>query len=140
MNEQENIQTVQEAYADFGRGDIAAILARLTEDVTWNMPGGPEIPFAGQRKGPAGAAEFFRILNESDEMLDFEPREFFAKGDKVVVLGWYRGRARTTGKEAGMEWVHVFTLRDGKIAGWVEFTDTLMIANAYRQDSAAARS
>src|SRR5579862_9753855 len=103
------------------------------------MPGAPAIPFAGQRTGREGAAEFFRLLNESDEVLHFEPREFFAKGDKVVVLGVYRARARSTGKMIDSEWVHIFTLESGKVSGWTEFCDTAAIAAAYRSDSVSAR-
>ena len=139
MSEQSNIQAVQRAYAAFGRGDIDGLLAGLTEDVIWNMPGEPGIPFAGRRRGKAGAAEFFRLLAQTDEVLHFEPREFFAKGDKVVVLGGYRARARATGKIVDSDWVHVFTVQDGTVAGWVEYCDTAAISAAYRQDSAAAR-
>ncbi len=138
MNEQENIRLVQEAYAAFGRGDISGVLAGLTEDVTWTMPGAPAIPFAGRRKGQAAVAEFFRALNEADEVLSFEPREYLAKGDKVVVLGTYRGRARATGRIVESDWVHVFRLQNGKVAEWAEFTDTLAVAGAYRQESAAS--
>ncbi|PWU02178.1 MAG: ketosteroid isomerase [Terriglobia bacterium] len=139
MSEQGNIQIVQEAYSAFSRGDIPGLLATLTEDVTWTMPGEPEIPFAGKRSGKAGAAEFFRRLNESDEVLNFEPREFFANGDKVVVLGLYRARARATGKIVENDWAHVFGLRSGKISSWIEYCDTASVASAYRQESAAAR-
>jgi|SRR5215471_10077270 len=139
MNEQANIEKVQEAYGAFARGDIAGLLATLTEDVVWKMPGEPGIPFAGTRHGQSGAGEFFRLLNVTDEVLQFEPREFFAKGDKVVVLGLYRARARATGKIIDNEWVHVFTLQDGKISGWEEFCDTAAIASAYALQSTAAR-
>lgn len=47
MSEQQNIQTVKDAYAAFERGDVPAILAMLTDDVGWEMPGPAEIPYAG---------------------------------------------------------------------------------------------
>jgi ketosteroid isomerase-like protein len=139
MNEQANIETVQEAYGAFARGDIEGVLATLTEDVVWKMPGEPGIPFAGTRHGQSGVGEFFRLLNVTDEVLQFEPREFFAKGDKVVVLGLYRARARATGKIIDYEWAQVFTLQNGKISGWAEFCDTAAIAAAYILQSTAAR-
>jgi len=55
-----------------------------------------------------------------------------------VVLGTYRGRARATGRIVESDWVHVFRLQNGKVAEWAEFTDTLTVAAAYRQESAAS--
>jgi ketosteroid isomerase-like protein len=139
MNEQSGIAIVKEVYGAFARGDIAGILDRLTEDVAWNMPGEPGIPFAGKRRGTAAVAEFFQVLNETDEVLAFEPREFFANGAKVVVLGHYRARARATGRTVDNEWVHVFTVQHGKLASWTEFCDTAAISAAYRSEASAAR-
>ena len=87
MSESRNIRIVQDAYAAVERGDIAAVLAFLTDDVQWSIPGPPEVPYAGTRHGRDGAAEFFRLLGESDEVQLFEPRTFLADGDVVAVLG-----------------------------------------------------
>jgi len=138
MSDQTNIQTVQQAYEAFGRGDIQGVLDMLTQDVTWSMPGPAEIPHAGNRHGVAGAAEFFRLLNEMDEVLHFEPREFFTKDDKVAVLGRYRARARATGKVMDYGWAHIFTVQGGKISSFLEYCDTAAIAAAYRQEAAGA--
>ena len=61
----------------------------------------------------------------------FEPRDFFADGDKVVVLGFYESVIKTTGRTFAAEWVMVFTLRDGKVARFREFTDTVALSAAY---------
>ena len=74
MSEADNLQVVKNAYDAFGRGDIAAILSSLTDDVTWHLVGPSEIPYAGLRQGRDGAAEFFRLLGESDDVALFEPR------------------------------------------------------------------
>ena len=137
MNEQGNIQLVKQAYEHYGRGDMQSLLALMTEDVDWSLPGPSEIPWAGRRKGRQGAEEFFRLLGAADELENFEPREFFASGDKVVVLGHYRGRARSTGKIVEDDWVQVFTFRSGKIAGFTEYYDTASVAASYRKESAA---
>jgi ketosteroid isomerase-like protein len=44
----DNIATVQEIYAAFGRGDIPAILDRLAEDIDWE----PDPPVDVRRRGP----------------------------------------------------------------------------------------
>jgi ketosteroid isomerase-like protein len=132
LSEQQNVQTVKEAYAAFQRGDVAAILALLTDDVTWELPGPAEIPYAGLRRGHDGAGEFFRRLAEADEVQVFEPRRFLADGDLVVVLGRYEARVRATEKSAKTDWVHAFEFRDGKVASWREYYDSAEYAQAYR--------
>lgn len=132
MSERENIEVIKDAYAAFGRGDVAAILASLTDDVEWELPGPAEIAYAGLRHGRDGAAEFFRLLAQSDEVQAFEPRRFLAEGDTVVVLGHYEARVKSTGRIAKTDWVHVFELRNGKVASWREYFDSAAYAQAYR--------
>ena len=47
MSEQQNIQTVQSAYAAFKRGDIQGVLNTLTDEIEWHTPGEGLIPQAG---------------------------------------------------------------------------------------------
>lgn len=137
MSEQENVQIVKEAYAAFTRGDIPAILNALTDDVVWFLPGPTDIvPVAGERRGREQVGQFFSTLDENQEALQFEPQEFIAQGEKVVVLGHYRWRIKPTGRVFASEWVHVFTLRDGKVVGFHEYYDTAAIVEAYRTTSA----
>ena len=54
------------------------------------------------------------MLAETLETQQFEPRQFIAQDDVVVVLGHERHRAKSTGRSYEGEWVQVFTLRDAK--------------------------
>ena len=56
--------------------------------------------------------------------------DFIAQDDKVVVLGFYRWRVKATGRTYSAKWAHVLTLRDGKIVGFTEYTDTAAMAAA----------
>lgn len=132
MSEQENMQAVKDAYAAFARGDVASILSSLTDDVEWNIPGPPEIPYAGVRRGHKGAAEFFRLLSKSDEVKVFEPRAFLAAGDLVIVFGRYAALVKSTGETAETDWVHTFDFRGGKVARWRQYYDSASYAKAYR--------
>ena len=54
------IQTVQDVYAAFGRGDVEAILAVLTDDVDWaSEPESSIAPWHGVRRGKAEVPSFF---------------------------------------------------------------------------------
>jgi ketosteroid isomerase-like protein len=133
MNEAQNTKLVQDAYAAFGRGDIQAILDRLDDTVVWQAiyGAGSHVPQAGPRRGKAGVAQFFRELAASTEFSRFEPREFIAQGDRVVVLGEYGAKSRKTGKPIDAKWVMVFTVKNGKVTDFIEFTDVAQINAAY---------
>jgi len=124
MSERENIEVVQQNYATVVRGDIPGLLSLLTDDVEWKMPGPSVIPWSGVHRGPNQVAEFFSLLAKTLEFQQFEPREFIAQGDTVVVLGYERSLVKPTGRTFEQEWVHVYTLRGGKIAKCRIFEDT----------------
>ena len=138
MSEQENIKLVQGIYSAFLRGDIPAVLSVMSEDIDFYEPGDGAYPTSGRRKGLAEMKEFFRILDESTKFETFEPREYIAQGEKVVVLGTYTGIAKPTGRRFGMDWAMVWTIRGGKAVKFHEYTDTLAGANAFRKESAEA--
>jgi ketosteroid isomerase-like protein len=131
MSEQESVGLARRAYENFKSGDIKSLLDSLTEDVDWRLPEMANIGFAGERKGRERVGEFFADLAESQESLSFEPREFIAQGDKVVALGSYRWRVKKNGRDYGGEWAHVFTIRDGKIAGFHEYMDSAAAVAAH---------
>jgi ketosteroid isomerase-like protein len=136
MSERANEQTIRHAYAAFQRGDIPMVLSKLTDDVEWNLPGTSDVPYAGSYRGQSGVAEFFRILNETEDVQAFEPQTFLCRDNVVVVLGRYAARVRATGRIAQTDWVHVFKFRDGKVASWNEYYDTAAYAHAYRAAAA----
>ena len=133
MQEAQNTKVVQDAYAAFGRGDISTLLSYVTEDVDWRPVTGAarHVPFAGERKGKAAVAEFFKQVAESEDFEQFEPREFVAQGEKVVALGHYRAKTKATGKMFESDFVMVFTLRGGKVAAFQEFTDVAAVNAAF---------
>jgi uncharacterized protein len=132
VSEQENTRVVRELFQAFGRGDIPGVLSLLSEDVVWTIPGRPDaIPYAGVRRGHAGATEFFAALGGAVEFEAFEPREFVAQGDKVVVLGFERGRVRATGKTFDNPWALVFTLGGGRVTEFRSYEDTAALAAAF---------
>lgn len=131
MAEQENLQIIRDAYAAFVRGDVAEVLACLTDDVVWDTLGPPQIPYGGVFHGKDGVAEFFSVLAESDEVQAFEPQRFFADGDMVVVLGHYEATVKATGNPAETDWVQTFKFRDGKVAEYCEYFDSAKYAEAY---------
>jgi len=136
MGTSENLQLVKEGYAAFGRGDLPGPLALMAADVVWDIPGDGS-PLAGSYRGPEGVAEFIQKLGAQTEVLDFQPREFMADGDRVLVVGWERVKVRATGRSADIDWVMTFTVRNGKVAAFRQYTDTKAIADAFATAAAA---
>src|SRR4051812_20219065 len=124
MRETENTKLVQEMYAAFGRGDVQGVLDRLDGGVVWTGVKGASaaVPMAGERRGTAAVAEFFAALGRSLTFTTFEPRAFVAQGDTVVALGYYDGTT-FNGHRFASDWAMVFTIVNGKVTGFQEYTD-----------------
>jgi ketosteroid isomerase-like protein len=133
MQEAQNTKIVQDVYGAFGRGDIQTVLNAMDDRVAWKPITGaaPHVPHAGERHGKASVAEFFKILADAVRFDRFDPQRFVAQGDTVVALGRYTGVAKTTGKSFNSEWAMVFTLRNGKIEHFQEFTDSASVNAAW---------
>jgi ketosteroid isomerase-like protein len=128
-----NVGLVQSLYAAFGRGEIDAIVGAMTADSTWGIIGREgDFPTIGIRHGPAGVQDFFKTVAEHLTFTEFSPKEFYPSGDKVFVLGRYAATVKKTGSPIDSEWCHIFTIRDGKVVSFREFTDTAQAAEAYR--------
>jgi ketosteroid isomerase-like protein len=115
---------VHQVYQAFGRGDVPSLLDLIGDPVDWEFVGSPGLPYAGPRRSRAEVGEFFAAVSSADEIHAFEPREFIDAGEHVTVLGWERTTARDTGKEFSSEWIHLFTVRDGKVTRWRGFFNT----------------
>ena len=141
MSEQQNVQNVQivqNAYTAFARGNIQTILDSLADDVEWALPGEGLIPQAGTYHKRDGVARFFQTLTQTTEFSNFEPREFIAQGDRVVALGSYRGKSKVTNRPFESQWAMAFTIHNGKITKFREYTDTATIGKAFAAGAASA--
>jgi ketosteroid isomerase-like protein len=128
-----NVTLVQGLYAAFGRGDIAAIVAAMAPDVAWEVVGRKsDYPTVGLHKGAQGVQEFFRLVGELQQAHEFSPGEFSISGDKVFVTGHYAWTVKKTGRKVSADWIHIFTVKGGKVTAFREFTDTAQFAEANR--------
>ncbi len=132
MSEQENIQHTRDIYAAFGRGDVAAIMQALTDDIDWVIPGPSELPHAGTRHGKQAVQEWFGVFAQTVEYHRFEPYDFIAQGDKVVALIHVEGTMRHSHGTLAMDEANVLTFRDGKLARFQTFEDTAANMTAFR--------
>jgi ketosteroid isomerase-like protein len=136
VSTESNIAIARKAYADFGKGDIASILAVLDDQVEWKSFG-EEGPIATMH-GKQGVARFFQLVAERWSFLAFEPREYIASGDRLAVVGHYTANSKQTGRQFDADWVMLWGFRNGKVTHFQEFTDTLAAMEAVAPHSASA--
>lgn len=134
MSQKSNLEIMKEAYDAFGRGDIEAVMSVEAPDTELEIAGPTSIPWAGSYRGHDGARTYFAAIGAEADFEVFDPHTFVAQGDQVVVLGFERVRARSTGRVYEDHWVHAFTLADGKIIRFREYCDTATVAAAFRRD------
>lgn len=127
-----NIAIVQGIYSAFARRDINAILALLSPAVEWGEPDNPFNPTAGTRHGHEGFLQWVQIGRETEDILLLEPQKFLADADTVAVIGRLRCLAKPTGRSYESQFVHVVTLKDGKVTVFREFFDTYAAGEAFR--------
>ncbi|MET4038844.1 nuclear transport factor 2 family protein [Bradyrhizobium sp. RT6a] len=131
-----NIQTVKDFFAAIGRGDSEALLALVTVDIEWIIPG-EDWPLAGTHRGHDGVTDLLETASRSIET-STEPREFVAQGDRVLVVGFAKGKIKATNKIFEDDWVFAITVRNGKLTNIREYVDTQALARAARVSNAQA--
>jgi ketosteroid isomerase-like protein len=133
QEEEENVSRVKHFYDAFKRREMRSILDMFADDAVMHGPAPSGVlPWGGTHNGPSGVAEFFKALGESLEPQQFELRDFIAQDNKVVVLGYQKGHAKPTGRPYEIEFVHVWTVRDGKFIEFRVYNDTAAIVESLR--------
>jgi uncharacterized protein len=133
MSTEKNVQTVKDFFAAIGRGDREALLALVAEDIEWIIPG-KDWPLAGTHRGHAGLADLLQTASKSIET-STEPREFVAQGDRVLVVGFAKGKIKATNKTFEDHFVFAITVRGGKLTNIREYIDTQALARAAHMDA-----
>src|SRR5476649_630739 len=121
------IQVVKAFFAAMGRGDEPGLLALSAKDIEWIIPG-EDWPLAGTYCGHAGLAD----LLQKSELLETstETREFVAQGNRVLVIGFAKGKIIATKKTFKDDWVFAITVQKGKLTKIREYIDTQALARA----------
>jgi ketosteroid isomerase-like protein len=128
-----NVQVVKQLYGAMGQSDISEALAVLDEDVTFVIPGPPNVGAAGTWRGHDGVRTCLQKLRESQENQSVDFREFVDGPNTVVVLLTVKAKVRATGKIFASDIIHFFTLRDGKIVRLLDFFDTAALVDAHKE-------
>ncbi|WP_412063354.1 nuclear transport factor 2 family protein [Rubrivirga sp. IMCC45206] len=120
-----NRDLIESLYAAFGRGDVPGVFATMQPDVVWNEAPGTPYADGNPYVGPQAIGEgvFGRIMADYDGF-QATPAQLVVDGDTVVSLGAYTGTRKGTGVALDAPFAHHWTIRDGKISAFQQYTDT----------------
>ena len=130
------IETVQGIYAAFGRGDVPAILATLSEDVAWEYaPQSTDVPWLQRRTGRADVAGFFATLAKEADFKRFEVKGIAEGASLVIAIVDVDLIVRRTGREIReVDEPHVWHFdASGRIIRFRHAADTHMHWQAWKQ-------
>ncbi len=102
------IAVLRAAYSAFNRGDIAAAVQSLDENIDWSEPA--EFPGGGAYHGREGAKKYLANSRATVAEVISEPEQFIPVGDRIVVFVYARVRPKdsTTWKEVRLADVYLF--------------------------------
>lgn len=130
MTDSPNVALVRAVYASFLEGDLPRLIEVLDPATVWTLHGPKEHPFAGTWRGVGEVARFLQKVGETVEVVALDVEEVLDAGGAVVGIGREKGKSRRTGKAYEVRWIHVFRVRDGKIAAFEEWYDTATVLAA----------
>jgi uncharacterized protein len=119
-----NVDAVRRAHEAFQRRDPQPILELVDPEIEWHEPTG------AVRRGHEELLGSWQAYDGHWEEFRWEPQEFLDAGEHVVVMGEFHARARATGVQVEVPFVHVYKLRDGKVVWGREYVDTAKEARA----------
>ena len=128
------VQRLKEAYAAFNAGDIPAVVAMMNPAIEWHEPGLRGYPPPGGDRvylGPKSVVnDVFAALPTAWEGFLAVPEEYLGSGERVAVVGRISATAKASGRALDVPFVHVWTVRDGTLCRFQDYTDTAKVLHA----------
>ena len=127
----DNVELVKQGYQYFAEGNVEAVLELFHPEMEWNeCQGFPYVSGDGLFIGPNAVVQnVFAKIPEYMDGFQVDVQELFGSGDKVVMVGHYKGVWKTTGKGFKANATHVWTLKEEKATHFFQPVDTAEIIN-----------
>jgi ketosteroid isomerase-like protein len=114
-----NVAAVQRIYEAYGRGDVDAVLAEVSDDVDWAAEASSSsVPWYGRHRGKRDVVRFFEEIASSVEITEFTPLSFASNDTDVIVAVRWAYTVRATGKRAAMHMQHWWRFADDAKVAW----------------------
>lgn len=125
-----NTDSLKQGYEAFGRGDLDGATANFADDIRWENPEASQVPNSGVTEGKDAVKQLFASLGEHWDSFNIVPDEFLESGDTVVVLSHADAKAKETGTEVKLPFVHIWRFDGGKVTEVQALSDTALAAEA----------
>ena len=132
MSTEANKELVTATWKSFVKGDLKAVFANMSDDISWLIPG--DIPnLSGLRKGKAAVIDFARQAAKMfPNGLTSDIHRVYADGGTVIVEMTNRGKFAGGGDYLN-DYCFVFEVEAGKIRRVREYVDTKRVTDLRRQ-------
>ena len=131
----ESAAVAQAIYDAFAVGDVAGFTALLDPEIVWNeaenYPYDGGNPYIGPDAVMGGVIG--PIVNGWDGFAA-TPEHMIAQGNQVAVMGRYTGTFNATGTAMDAQFVHVWTIENGRAIAFQQYADTWQARNVMGLD------
>ncbi len=115
---------IEEAFANYADSSFEWIVSSANNNELTTA-----IPWAGMtHKGLEGYKNLTSQLFGEYEALEFDTKEFYEVQDKVIMIGHFKFKHYKTQKIADSDFVGLFNMKNGKIAGGQFYENTYAVA------------
>jgi ketosteroid isomerase-like protein len=133
-NEMTPAEVVQHYLDTFFKQDVEKTLQCLTEDVVWKVQGAADVPTIGLRRGRDQVREWMALFPVNFEPLDFHVERTFESGDQVVIIGHFKHRILSTGKEFASDFAAICSVSDGKVSAYNFIEDSYALWRSFQRN------
>lgn len=134
----ENIKLINQIYEAFNAGNYQLVLEYFSPDFEWvaadSSPLSDRSPYHGVEE--IRESVFARIAAGFEKLI-VDPDEIFSAGDKVVMLGYYDGIYRASGKQSRTQVAHIWTVSNDRAVKFQQYLDTYKVAQSAAQTAPA---
>lgn len=121
-----NVELIKKFYKLFALPDKQAYLELCHDNVEWHVLDG--MPNGGKYMGKKQVFdEYFPKLFANFIEFHAVAEEFLAAKNQVIVFGRYIGVGKKTKKKFESPFAHIYTLKNGQIIKYQQYTDTAKI-------------
>jgi hypothetical protein len=131
----DNVKVVRVAYRAFMKGDLQGLGEHFAEQIEWETP--DSLPLGGVVRGRDSVLANFAQIPQLWSEFSVEPDEYIDAGEHVVVRGVQR--AVGPGGPSESRYLHLCTLRDGKIVRGEYIADSAKAVQALGQRESSDR-
>lgn len=118
---------IRRFYAALSNGDAPTALGMMADNIQWTTMWHYKVEGLGPQKVAEG---LLMPLMAEWSSFALTPTEYVTEGETVISLGRFTGVHGASGKSVDAGYAHVWTVRDGKIAQFRQYIDTLAVAEA----------